>query len=739
MTTHRAIPSSAFERALFFYCVVTGLGATAGAAEIEVTGRVVDEHGSPLSSIEMTLEELPARAEAARAALGDPSARAVFARASTDEDGQFVLPAKPGVWRVAAATGESRIARAWVAGALFGSVRLPTVSLASDEGFVVEVRDERGQPVSGAWAQVWNQAPRERKAEGWQPVEMWSQTDGRGRARLAWNGRAGATFEVRVPRAGPDGLPAGWHGVRRSIHQGGRVTMPPTRLARLRAVRDRQPQAGALFETRSGSVAVADADGVVEVMSSDEDGFLIGSFLLPEGAFEWSGLAASDGPPTVVELPPPARAVTGRVLDAAGEPLAGVAVSTTTLPRQLRRHAWTDERGEYRLALPHKDLHLKAAAAGYRAATFQVVAGASRLDDVRLQAAAAVAGRLIDEQERPVPAARVRVYRSSDSQWQLEERELASTSDRQGRFAVTGLDPGAAYQLRFEAAGLKPEVAQVTAGAEPAAPREWTLARGVRITGRAMHARDPVAGARLKLSPVGSETALPQSQRRGARYATSGADGSFVFSGIEAGAYELEMRAEGRPLLRREGITAGATGDLDLGELGMATGTSVSGRVVGVDGSSIEGAQIISIQSRFRSTFSDSDGRFRVHGVPAEGPAHILVSADGWNAVTYPLRGPVPLRIQIVLKPMIRVSGRLLDRSGRPVYGARLGASLRTTDRGAPKTVHPRVTGSTFFVRLPEPGVLSLRGKAPGPPLVKPRTVDVGAPVDGVDLVFDPD
>src|SRR4051812_25359688 len=78
------------------------------------------------------------------------------------------------------------------------------------------------------------------------------------------------------------------------------------------------------------------------------------------------------------------------------------------------------------------------------------------------------------------------------------------------------------------------------------------------------------------------------------------------------------------------------------------------------------------------STATDAQGRFRIEGVKA-GAYRAMYSAPGFSPVPTPgelpppfpvADGGEPVRLEIKLQPMARISGRVLDATGRPVPNA---------------------------------------------------------------------
>ena len=178
--------------------------------------------------------------------------------------------------------------------------------------------------------------------------------------------------------------------------------------------------------------------------------------------------------------------------------------------------------------------------------------------------------------------------------------------------------------------------------------------------------------------------------------ATSGADGTFSFTGLPAGTYSVRANkiayvANNSP---GEGIVTLKAGDVKPGvEVRLIPTGSITGRVLDSDGEPIEGAHVQTegTQGEAEET-TDENGRFRVGGL-APGPYRVHVQQDYFmggrpeirsdgtaevhNASTYypgvltakeagrvnvrPAAETSGIEIRLVKVPFLRVSGRVID------------------------------------------------------------------------------
>ena len=168
--------------------------------------------------------------------------------------------------------------------------------------------------------------------------------------------------------------------------------------------------------------------------------------------------------------------------------------------------------------------------------------------------------------------------------------------------------------------------------------------------------------------------------------------GQYRFTGIESGSYLIAARAEASlltPSPSIEHLTGAETRvDLTLFEAG-----SLSGSVVGDDGSSIADAkvrilgEVVPVEAGFGALFlaredlllyllnpvtaqarTDADGSFRFTGLPFL-DYRIFVEANPWATAEKEHSVPEPAPIEIVLEVGGAIDGLVIDSEGRPVDG----------------------------------------------------------------------
>jgi len=254
---------------------------------------------------------------------------------------------------------------------------------------------------------------------------------------------------------------------------------------------------------------------------------------------------------------------------------------------------------------------------------------------------------------------------------------------------------GASQPADGEAAPPARRAPRVRAAAPPATSPESTppvaappgaTARPVRaISGRVRTASgDPVAGATVRV--------YRGPPRRLVTETRTGDDGSFVAPDVPF--ERVGVRVE--PTVRNGGATFGewvevaarAEGPLEVvtRDAGVA-----AGRVVGADGSAVPGADLtfhwVTHAPGFHATQSDAEGRFAV-AIPKDEATYVLAEAStlgiagrrwaiGYAAI--PAGGADGIEIRCAEGK--RVSGRVVDGSGRPLAGVRLRFAVQVTQR----------------------------------------------------------
>lgn len=410
-----------------------------------------------------------------------------------------------------------------------------------------------------------------------------------------------------------------------------------------------------------------------------------------------------------------AASLEGRVVSAAdGSPIEGASVSATS-----GRGGWigsgtatsgSDGRysmtglapGAYSVAATAKGWigeespSQAGPAAGDPGATVTIEAGKTATMDLRLRRGARATGHVLDPAGAPVVGALVSAEGQADDTDPWFGRvpaayrarflglgsapQAASAAD--GSFAIDGLVPGTAYVFSATAPGMVEartgeRVARLEAPLDVEIRFGETRALEVAVTDEATGA--PVAGARVtvKRMPTGDED-----EDDDVASAETSPEGHARLSPVPAAALRLfashdDFLSSGETSVpEREGAAS----------IRLRRGLEVSGKVLRPDGMPASDAQVrvrtTGAVTMFRGTQCESDGTFRVRGLPAGNcTLGAYASVDGRRAQG---SAEVAAGTQGVVVPLVwqdaakagRVLVRVVDPDGKPVPAARVTAYL---------------------------------------------------------------
>ncbi|HKE02043.1 MAG TPA: carboxypeptidase-like regulatory domain-containing protein, partial [Planctomycetota bacterium] len=313
-----------------------------------------------------------------------------------------------------------------------------------------------------------------------------------------------------------------------------------------------------------------------------------------------------------------------RVVGSRGEPLAGAAVEAHGIADSAFVGSATTGAGGIATIPGASATRLYRVYAEAPGHVVGIAPGASTesIVELRLDPAYALAGRVVDAGGAGA-AARVRLIRSSDRDVTLEQ--LDATADASGGFRFDGLAAGD-VRLVAEAPGFAPAQVgplHVGPGADGAFAGDVVIAldAGVAWIGR-VRTEDGDAIADAVVSLV---TKAPASARASdvLGVATRTArDGAFRLEHVPSRATALLVSAPDLAprLLRIPDASASPAGVRDLGDLRLARGGGVVGRVVDAAGRPLAGIRIgLSSRESFGAaaprTETGADGEFAIRGV----------------------------------------------------------------------------------------------------------------------------
>lgn len=374
-----------------------------------------------------------------------------------------------------------------------------------------------------------------------------------------------------------------------------------------------------------------------------------------------------------------ARPMSGRLLDPAGRAVRGF-VWTDTDPGAA---VASEADGSFHLSAPPDARWVVAAAEGRRSRVARIADLRSQEGPVtlRLEAAAEVAGRVVDPAGSPIPWARVEaavpdVDPDVDPDLPrrlIAERPAVTWAGADGRFRLGGLPVLERYALPVARRGFHGRRVEVAAS-EAGAVRVVLDPNRVAFGSILAPDEHPVAGAEVLLEPQGAPA------DRAPRRTLTRADGGFEIDDVEAGRWTLVARHPDHATSRVPGLRVPRPpGPVDLGTVVLGRQAVLSGSVTDPRGRAIEGAKVrlydplADPSEAPRAVFTDGTGGFRLQGLTpgtavdlrVEHPDHVTARLDA-------IRLPPPEPLAVVLEDGLRIRGRVVDGEGAAVAKARV-------------------------------------------------------------------
>lgn len=361
-------------------------------------------------------------------------------------------------------------------------------------------------------------------------------------------------------------------------------------------------------------------------------------------------LEGSPGPDLVLRLRRPA-ALRVRVVPPAGEaePYLESIDWATAPPPFERRRAQRDPDDRIRLLdVPPGRILVYAEPDGFLpAATFVDVAEGATIElDLPLSRGATVAGSVVDVGGLPLADASVEVGRAGDDVAESLP-PIRTTTDRSGRFAVSGVWPG-------------PVLLNV----------RWTGPDG-RAAGRfRIPTTAPVRDVRVVLEPRGSVRMRlldlerrPYTRRVEVMLSTDGGgkggtrepdDGVLSHDGLSDGDYVWVVCPSDAAWVRRTfSVRGGAAVDLD--DVVLDVGATITGRALDPAGHPIAGAKVRCPEAEdFRWTRTDEDGRFTMEHVPRTAVRLVFETDDRYMERTVDPSNPSPIEVRLLQRRALR-------------------------------------------------------------------------------------
>jgi|CXWL01.1.fsa_nt_gi protocatechuate 3,4-dioxygenase beta subunit len=464
-------------------------------------------------------------------------------------------------------------------------------------------------------------------------------------------------------------------------------------------------------------------------------------FEVARGQVAVAALAAGEGR-AGVRLPVTAfRIATGRVVDTAGEPVAGAAAALTRVdeaPRffgsdslgQPGSAARRESDGAGRFRIPglepgRYDLRVRApgfAPVTVRGLTIPARGGEVDLGTVHLGAAVVLRGRVVDAEDEPVADAEITHLQNQIGFFErLDELSNRTSSAADGSFEIADLTPGATVVLTVSHPGF---VRQDVPGVR--VPREGELVIPLVAAGRVRGRVIDGEGRGVEGAQVGTAEARWDG-------GTTDPAGAFLLEGVPPGTVQLVATAPGFLDPPGKTLEIGPGEELSDVVFQVDRGAVVSGRVVGADGAPIEEAYVFLRDSggdgsEYAQT--GADGRYRIEGVQP-GDRRFTARAEGLLPQVKSLtvrasENPLDFRLDRGLE----IRGRVVGPEGQAVDQGEVTATEDpdglVQERGA---IH---ADGSFEILNVKPGRYRLRadsldfapGELPDPVTVGPASVE---------------
>jgi len=368
-----------------------------------------------------------------------------------------------------------------------------------------------------------------------------------------------------------------------------------------------------------------------------------------------------------------------------------------------------------------------------------------------------LSGTVLDPEGNPVPSALVLVGETrpgvrsgagvpvggSRSITGLRAPARETRTDAEGRYSVTGLDPGV-QPVTVRAAGFAIERAEEEIFEHGSSTRDLVLAPGVDLVGRVVTSDGRPARAEVSSGiPVGWLAFLT----------TTDEDGRFRLEDLAPG--EFEVSAEGQAG-RASATLRGAAGETVVWEPVLARGGALRGVLVDERGAGVAGYFILVEDESPRTedacnslggVKTDAEGRFLIEGLGQH--AH-RIEAHPLGPVLFPValatgvfpeREDVRLQITSESRPSVWIAGTVVDASGeavanaqvRPVNRAHRRSPTITTDGGGNFELGPYPPGTWQLDVQPPSGRTDVSKTGLGP-----RALGVGETWDCGTIVLEP-
>ncbi len=387
-------------------------------------------------------------------------------------------------------------------------------------------------------------------------------------------------------------------------------------------------------------------------------------------------------------------AVSGRVVDERGTPVAGAQVSAVsasapfpvTDPR--RDGVVTKADGTFTLAvLPAGTWRLTATHSTYAPATAPpvIVDGEHAKAGIALVlvAGAVVQGKVVDKAGVAIAGANVRAVVRGNTSWR-EQRQAFTAAD--GSFAIAGLSRRDVEVVASHQTGSS-AIAAVDLTAKATATLTLTIDVVGAIDGTVVDRTGlGIGDAQVIAEPLydGGVAARAAWTVRGVQQVVTDQGGGFHITGLPDGLYRIRAARPGAP---ESALDLAKSTDVRPGgpklTLVLNAESSIVGKVAFKDGT-VPRTFTVALGAAFPTPFATADGSFNI--TAPTGAQTIIIDGKSFLAAKardVDVSDGKPTDIgTIVVEPGRSVSGRVLDEAGLPIAGAKVAAGILLTGGG---------------------------------------------------------
>lgn len=398
----------------------------------------------------------------------------------------------------------------------------------------------------------------------------------------------------------------------------------------------------------------------------------------PNSGFTTVGSAGATGEVTITLHK--GYAVSGRVVDEAGRPIAKVQVTATEGLLGGARDtgdATTDDKGAFAIAAVASGSHTLLATdrehAPARSTPITVGERPVTGVEIVMREGGVLSGTVVDAAHKPVPFATVRVAGASQQVWQTTARQ--ATSDQKGAFELRGL-ARAKLQIRAESETAASAMVDADLSNKPTHdPIELVLDVTGTIAGTVVDDTGaPVPEVQVNAFPdILGGASTSGLALAGLSSATTGGGGEFVIRGLPDGSYRIwaARQSGGFGEWGQQG-TAAKTGDKDV-RITLAAAGSLVGKLA-LAGSSAP-PRLATVAVGVQMPTPANDGAFQIKDIS---PGTYDVTFRGLEFAELIKRdvkiepGKVTDIGTVTVARGRVLTGRVVDKSGAPVAGARI-------------------------------------------------------------------